>query len=148
MAATTQHVMTPVQRGALAGALGALSYLPVMLLLQPTVFATVAFALWPSIPQTLGEFLGWLLHVVLLVLVMMALAYVLRTVHDWRVLLAAGVGWSFLASWPVAFTAAMLELSWSLFGWMLESAAHLINGLVVGATLAYLNRLLPTLHET
>jgi hypothetical protein len=147
MAATTSHGLTPIQRGALAGVLGSLSYLPVMLLLQPTVFATIVFALWPGLPQTLGEFVGWLLHVAFLVLTMMALAYLLRRVHDVQPLLAAGVGWSFLAGWPVAVVAAMLGLSWSLFGWALESAAHLVNGLVVGATLTYLHRLLPTPTE-
>lgn len=136
MAVITQGALTPTQRGALAGALGALSYLPVMLL-QPTVFATVVFALWPGAPQTLGEFLGWLLHVAFLVLMMIVLAHLLRLVHDLRPLLAAGVGWSFLAGWPVVLAAAMLGLSWSLFGWLLKSAAHLANGLVVGAVLAY-----------
>ena len=147
MIATTPHFMTPMQRGALAGALGALSYLPVMLLLQPTVFATIVFALWPGAPQTLGEFLGWLLHVLFLVLMMSALAHLLRPMHDTRALLAAGVGWSFLAGWPVVFAAAMLGLSWSLFGWLLESAAHVVNGLVAGTVLAYGQRLAPPDHE-
>jgi hypothetical protein len=72
---------------------------------------------------------------------MIVLAHLLRLVHDLRLLLVAGVGWSFLAGWPVVFAAAMLGLSWSLSGWLLESVAHLTNGLVVGAVLAYTQRL-------
>lgn len=147
MVTPPQRFMTPTQRGALAGVLGALSYLPVMLLLQPTVFALIVFALLPGLPQTLGEFVGWLIHVAFLVLVMIALAHLLRRVHEPQPLLAAGVGWSFLAGWPVAVIAAMLGLSWNLFGWVLESAAHLLNGIVVGATLAYLHRLSPATRE-
>jgi len=43
----------------------------------------------------------------------------------------------------VAFVAALLGLSWNLSGWVLEGAAHLVNGLVVGAVLAYVQRLAP-----
>lgn len=148
MVTTTQHVIAPTPRGVLAGALGALIYLPVMLLLQPTPFARVVFALWPGLPQTAGEFLGWLLHVVLLVLMAIALAHLLRVVRELRPLLVAGVGWSFLTGWVVLFGAAMMGLSLGLFAWVLESAAHLINGLVVGAVLAYLHRLLPAESKT
>jgi hypothetical protein len=68
-------------------------------------------------------------------------------VQELRPLLVAGVGWSFLTGWGVLFGAAMMGLSVSFVGWMLESAAHLINGLVVGAVLAYMHRLLPTASE-
>jgi hypothetical protein len=143
MVATTPHVLTPTPRGALAGVLGSLIYLPVMLLLQPTPFAKVVYAVGPGLSPTAGEFLGWLLHVAFLVLMAIALAHLLRMVHELRPLLVAGVGWSFLTAWVVLFGATMMGLSLSLLGWGLESAAHIINGLVVGATLAYLHRLLP-----
>jgi hypothetical protein len=125
-----------------------LGYLPVMVLLQPTVFAIIVFALVPTLPQTLGEFLGWLLHVALLIPLGIALAHLVRSVRDPKVLLTAGVGWSFLAGWGVACAAAMLGLSWSLFGWVLEGVAHLVNGVVVGAVLAYVQRLTPAGSET
>jgi hypothetical protein len=144
MVATAQHVITPTPRGALAGVLGALIYLPVMLLLQPTPFARIVFSLVPGLPQTAGEFLGWLLHVVLLVLMAVALAHLVHMVREVRPLLVAGVGWSFLTGWVVLFGAAMMGLSLHLVGWVLESAAHVINGLVVGAVLAYIHRLLPS----
>ena len=147
MVTTTPYVITPTPRGALAGALGSLIYLPVMLLLQPTPFAKLVFAVFPGVPQTAREFLGWLIHVALLVLMAVALANLLQRVHEWRPLLVAGVGWSFLTGWVVLFGAAMMGLSLPLFGWVLESIAHMINGLVVGATLAYLHRLLPTTSE-
>ena len=131
----------------LAGALGALGYLPVMVLLQPTVFAIIVFALVPALSQTLAEFLGWLLHVALLIPLGIALAHLVRPVRDPKVLLTAGVGWSFLAGWGVAFAAAMMGLSWNLFGWVLEGVAHLVNGLVVGAVLTYVQRLMPTASE-
>lgn len=143
MVATAQHVMTPTPRGALAGVLGSLIYLPVMLLLQPTPFARIVFRLLPGLSQTTGEFLGWLLHVVLLVLMAVALAHLVPMVREVRPLLVAGVGWSFLTGWVVLFGAAMLGLSLHLFGWVLESAAHVMNGLVVGSVLAYMHRLLP-----
>jgi len=143
MVATTQPFMTPTQRGALAGALGALGYLPVMVLLQPTVFANIVFALVPAVPQTAGEFLGWLLHVAFLVPLAIALAHLLQPVRHLSPLLTAAVGWSFLAGWGVAFAAGMMGLSWPLSGWLLEGAAHLVNGLVVGAVLAYVQRLAP-----
>jgi hypothetical protein len=127
--------------------LGSLIYLPVMLLLQPTPFARVVFAVWPGAPQTAGEFLGWLLHVALLVGMAIALAHLVRLVHALRPLLVAGVGWSFLTGWVVLFGAAMMGLSLGLFGWVLESVAHVINGLVVGGTLAYMHRLLPAVSE-
>ncbi|MDH3599155.1 MAG: hypothetical protein OEU26_05885 [Candidatus Tectomicrobia bacterium] len=147
MITTTQLVFTPTPRGALAGVLGSLIYLPVMLLLQPTPFAKVTFALWPGLSQTAGEFLGWLLHVALLVLMAIALAHLLRKVREPQPLLVAGVGWSFLTGWGVLFGATMMGLSLSLVGWVLESVAHLINGLVVGAVLAYMHRLLPAASE-
>ena len=143
MVATPPHLITPAPRGALAGVLGSLIYLPVMLLLQPTPFATLVFTVLPGLPQTAGEFLGWLVHVALLVLMAMALAHLLQMVRALRPLLVAGVGWSFLTGWMVLFGAAMMGLSLSLFGWVLESAAHVINGLVVGVTLASLQRLVP-----
>jgi hypothetical protein len=147
MVATTQSMISPSHRGVLAGVLGSLIYLPVMLLLQPTAFARIIFTFWPGLPQATGEFLGWLLHVALLVLMAIALAHLLRWVHDLRPLLVAGVGWSFLAGWVVLFAAAMMGLSLSVLGWVLESTAHLINGLVVGAVLAYMHRLLPAGSE-
>jgi len=67
MIASTQHVIKPTPRGALAGVLGSLIYLPVMLLLQPTPLARIAFAIWPGLQQPAGEFIDWLLHVALVV---------------------------------------------------------------------------------
>lgn len=147
MITSTQHVIMPTPRGALAGVLGALIYLPVMLLLQPTPFARIAFAIWPGLSQAAGEFVGWLLHVALLVGMAVALAHLVRWVHDVRPLLVAGVGWSFLTGWLVLFGAAMMGLSLGLLGWVLETAAHVINGLVVGGTLAYTHQLLPATRE-
>jgi hypothetical protein len=108
MVATTQPVSTPTPRGALAGVLGSLIYLPVMLILQPTPFAKMVFAVFPDWSQTAGEFLGWLLHVALLVLMAIALAQLVQRVHELRPLLVAGVGWSFLTGWGVLFSAAMM----------------------------------------
>lgn len=147
MVASTPHVIMPTPRGALAGVLGALIYLPVMLLLQPTPFAKIVFTVWPGLAQAAGEFLGWLLHVALLVVAAIALAHLLRWVHDVRPLLVAGVGWSFLTGWVVLFGAAMMGLSPGLLGWVLETTAHVINGLVVGATLAYMHQLLPDTRD-
>lgn len=143
MVPTTPWLLAPTGRGVLAGALGALGYLPVMVLLQPTVFAKVVFALLPTVPQTAGEFLGWLLHVAVLLPLAIALAHLLVTVQRRAALLAAAVGWSFVAGWGVAFAAAMMGLTWPLFGWLLEGLAHLLNGLVVGMVLMYLQRLAP-----
>ena len=143
MVTTAPHVLMPTPRGALAGGLGALIYLPVMLLLQPTPFAQMVFTVWPGVAPAAGEFLGWLLHVGLLVGMAIALAHLVRRVDDLRSLLTAGLGWSFLTGWVVLFVAARMGLSLSLAGWGLESAAHLINGLVVGAVLAYVHRLVP-----
>jgi hypothetical protein len=147
MVATPQPVITPTPRGALAGVLGSLIYLPVMLLLQPTPFAKMVFAVFPDLSQTAGEFLGWLLHVALLVLMAIALAHLVQWVREPQPLLVAGVGWSFFTGWVVLFIAAMMGLSLNLLGWVLESAAHLINGVVVGTTLAYMHRLLPAASE-
>ena len=105
------------------------------------------FAVWPGVPQAAGEFLGWLLHVALLVGMAIALADLVRWVHDMRPLLVAGVGWSFLTGWMVLFGAAMMGLSLGLVGWVLETAAHVINGLVVGGTLAYMHQLLSATRE-
>jgi hypothetical protein len=146
MEATTQRFMTPTRRGVLAGVLGALGYLPVMILLQPTVFATIVLALFPAAPPTAGEFLGWLLHVALLIPLAIALAHLLETVQRPAVLLTAAVGWSFLAGWGVAFAAAMMGLPWPVLGWLLEGLAHVVNGLVVGAVLIYVQRLIPAAH--
>ena len=77
-----------------------------------------------------------------------ALAHLVRRVDDRRSLLTAGLGWSFLTGWVVLFVAARMGLSLSLVGWGLESAAHLINGLVVGAVLAYMHRLVPAVEAS
>ena len=148
MVATTTAVMTPTGRGALAGALGSLVYLPVMLLLQPTPFARAVSALWPHLPQEAAEFLGWLLHVALLVGMAIVLAHLLHAVQEMPPLLVAGVGWSFLSGWLVLFAASAAGLSLSLLGWVLESAAHIVNGLVVGTVLTYTQRLLPVKTAT
>lgn len=147
MSAATRYVVSNTSRGAFAGILGSLSYLPVMLLLQPTFFAKLVFAVWPGVSQTAGEFLGWLLHVALLMGMMIGLAHLMGNVRELRPLLAAGVGWSFLTGWAVLFGVTMMGVSLNLFGWMLESAAHLINGLVVGGTLAYMHQLVSPEHE-
>ncbi len=147
MAATTQHLIATTPRGAFAGILGSLIYLPVMLLLQPTPFAKLVFAVWPGVSQTAGEFLGWLLHVALLMVMAIALAHLLGWVSELRPLLVAGVGWSFLTGWVVLFGAAMMGMSLSLFGWVLESSAHLINGLVVGGALAYMHQVVAPKRE-
>ncbi len=130
----------PTKQGLVAGALGSLVYLPVMILLQPTVFARAVFAVLPSIDQTLGEVLGWLVHVAILVVMAAILANLLKSVKESRTLMTAGVGWSFITGFFVIFAAANVGLSLPLFGWVLEAVANTVNGLVVGYTIGYLRR--------
>lgn len=130
----------PTKQGLVAGALGSLVYLPVMILLQPTVFARAVFAVLPSIDQTLGEVLGWLVHVAILVVMAAILANLLKSVKESRTLMTAGVGWSFITGFFVIFAAANVGLSLPLFGWVLEAVANTVNGLVLGYTISYLRR--------
>jgi hypothetical protein len=130
----------PTRQGLFAGLLGSLVYLPVMILLQPTVFALFVFGVFPGVNQTAGEVLGWLIHVAILAGMAAILAKLLRDVRESRILMTAGVGWSFLTGFFVIFAAASAGLSLSLFGWILESVANTVNGLVVGYTIAYLRQ--------
>lgn len=131
---------SPSRQGLFAGALGSIVYLPVMILLQPTVFAVAVFFIFPGMNQTLGEVLGWLMHVVILALVAMLFSNLLRDVRKAKTLMTAGVGWSFLVGFFVVFAAANAGLSLPLFGWLLEIAANTTNGLVVGYAISYFRR--------
>lgn len=128
------------QQGVFAGALGSIVYLPVMILLQPTVFAVALFSVFPGMNQTVGEVLGWVIHVVILSVIAAIFSNLLKEVRAARHLMAAGVGWSFLAGFFVIFAAAQAGLSLPLFGWFLEMAANTINGLVIGYAISYFRR--------
>ncbi len=130
----------PTKQGLFAGILGSIVYLPVMILLQPTVFAVVVFALLPEINQILGEVIGWLIHVIILAVMAGVFANLLKDVREARTLMTAGVGWSFLVGFLVIFSAANMGLSLPLFGWLLEIVANTVNGLVIGYAIAYFRR--------
>ncbi len=128
------------KQGIFAGVLGSIVYLPVMILLQPTVFAVTVQTLFPDINQTAGEVLGWLIHVVILAVMAAVFANLLKSIHETRTLMSAGVGWSFLTGFFVIFAAVNVGLSLPLFGWFLEITANTVNGLVMGYAIAYFRR--------
>ena len=128
------------KQGLFAGALGSIVYLPVMVILQPTVFAIAVFSILPDINKTAGEFFGWLIHVLILSITAAIFANLLKKNKDAWTLMTAGVGWSFITGFFIIFAAASLGLSLPPHGWLLEIAANTINGLVIGYVISYFRK--------
>lgn len=142
MSETTMEARKPVHPfwwGAFGGALGGLAFLPVMILLQPTIWAQAVGLLLPELPRTAGELLGWLVHMSLLACWggIFASLYPHR---DMRGLLPAALGWVFLAAWFTVMAVTLIHsAAIPLLAWVLETLAHAAYGLVLAATLRYVS---------
>jgi hypothetical protein len=135
-----QTSQTRLLAGAAGGVLGGLAFLPVMVLLQPTIWARLVVWIAPGLAGTPAEFLGWLLHVAVLTGWGGAFSVVL-TRRDPAVVFLGAVGWAFIAGW---FTLMAISLSSDqplpMLAWMLETLSHLSYGIVLGGTLVFLAR--------
>lgn len=134
---------TPGERflaGAVGGALGGLAFLPVMILLQPTLWAEIVRRVAPALAGTPAEFVGWLLHVSVLTVWGAAFAFVLPR-RETAVVVIAALGWAFISAW---FTVMAVSLTQVIvvpgLVWALETVAHGLYGLVLGGVLLFLAR--------
>lgn len=130
----------PFVWGVAGGALGGLAFLPVMILLQPTLWARFVGLLLPNLPQVAAEFLGWIIHMVILAAWggLFSIAFPHR---DLRGMLCAGLGWAFILGWFTAMTVTLVnQTPIPLMGWVLETGAHAVYGTVLSATLIFVSR--------
>jgi len=126
--------------GAVGGALGGLAFLPVMLLLQPTLWAELVRVLGPALAGTAAEFGGWLVHMALLT-AWGALFAALFPPRAGTPLLLGALGWAFVLAWFSAMAIALVQgAAIPPLGWALETAAHAAYGGVLAGALWFLAR--------
>jgi hypothetical protein len=118
---------TRLLAGAVGGALGGLAFLPVMLLLQPTLWAELVREVAPELAGAPAELAGWLVHMAVLTAWGTLFAGLLPQRETAPVLIGA-LGWAFILAW------------FSALGWALETVAHAAYGAVLAGTLLYLVR--------
>ncbi len=127
--------LPPFVWGLAGGALGGLAFLPVMILLQPTLWAQAVGLALPALPRVAAELLGWLVHLAILAAWggLFAVAFHHR---DWRSALAAGLGWAFILAWFTAMAVTLVNQGpIPPLAWALETVAHAVYGAVLAATL-------------
>ncbi|MCZ6629273.1 MAG: hypothetical protein O7E56_13715 [SAR324 cluster bacterium] len=140
IAVTEHRPIHPFLWGVFGGALGGLAFLPVMMLLQPTIWAEAVGLVLPALRGTAAEFLGWLIHVSLLALWGGLFAITFRPREPGSILPAA-LGWGFLLAWFTVMAVTLIHASpLPLLGWVLETLAHAAYGAVLAATLIYVSR--------
>lgn len=123
--------------GLVGGLFGGVTFLPVMILLQPTIWAQLVFAFLPGIPQLLGEFLGWLAHISVLGVWSGLFAILFNQASPKQTLLAS-TGWAFLIGWfTVMIITLVNQAPIPLLGWILETIAHGLYGAIFGGVLLY-----------
>ncbi len=130
----------PFYWGAFGGALGGLAFLPVMILLQPTIWAELVGLLLPALARTPAELLGWVIHVCLLAVWggLFAMTYRERAP---RAVVQAALGWVFVLAWFTVMAVTLIHQSpIPLLGWVLETIAHGAYGAVLAGTLIYVAR--------
>ncbi|MBI4082238.1 MAG: hypothetical protein HY423_06455 [Candidatus Lambdaproteobacteria bacterium] len=126
--------------GAIGGALGGLAFLPVMLLLQPTLWAQLVRAIAPALAGTPAEFGGWLLHMTVLT-AWGALFAALLSRRDAASVLIGALGWAFILAWFSAVAITLVQgMAIPPIGWVLETLAHAAYGIVLAGVLLFLAR--------
>ena len=131
---------TRLLAGAAGGALGGLAFLPVMLLLQPTLWAQLVRTLAPGLAGTPAEFGGWLLHMAVLT-AWGALFALLLPQRETAPVLMGALGWAFVLAWISAIAITLVQgMAIPAFGWALETLAHAVYGAVLAGTLLFLSR--------
>lgn len=126
--------------GLVGGLFGGVTFLPVMVLLQPTIWAQLVFALFPGIPKTFGEFAGWLIHVSVLG-VWAGLFAILFDRASPRETVLASIGWAFVIGWFTVMAITLVnQAPIPLLGWILETVAHALYGAIFGGVLLYFSR--------
>jgi len=126
--------------GAVGGVLGGLAFLPVMLLLQPTIWAQIVVWIAPGSAGTPAEFLGWLMHVAVLT-AWGGLFSLLVVRREPLIVFVGAVGWAFITGW---FTLMAVSLASDAplpgLAWALETLSHFTYGVVLAGTLIFLAR--------
>ncbi|MBI3992722.1 MAG: hypothetical protein HY342_05575 [Candidatus Lambdaproteobacteria bacterium] len=137
---TRRTARTHLLAGALGGALGGLAFLPVMLLLQPTLWAQLVRELAPALAGTPAEFLGWVVHMAVLT-AWGALFALLLPQRQAAPVLVGALGWAFVLAWFSAIAITLVQgIAIPPLGWTLETLAHAVYGAVLAGTLLYLAR--------
>jgi hypothetical protein len=131
---------TRLLAGAVGGALGGLAFLPVMLLLQPTLWAELVREVAPELAGAPAELAGWLVHMAVLTAWGTLFAGLLPQRETAPVLIGA-LGWAFILAWFSAIAITLVQgAAIPPLGWALETVAHAAYGAVLAGTLLYLVR--------